>query len=73
MILLSLIDVAPGPVAAGIVAVVVLLVIGFVLLLAGGLVFFLWFRKRRLRTSEMIRPEGSLNQSPQTEPPADIH
>jgi hypothetical protein len=57
VIWLNLIDVALDPVGVGIVAVVVLLVIGFVLLAAVGLVLFLWFRKRKLRTSEMIRPE----------------
>jgi hypothetical protein len=57
MIWLNLIDVAPDPVGIGIVAVVVLLVIGFLLFAAGGLVIFLWYRKRKLRTSEMIRPE----------------
>lgn len=52
-------DVAPDPVGLGIVAVVVLLVIGSVILLAAGLVFFLWFHKRRMRTAEMIRDEAS--------------
>jgi hypothetical protein len=57
---LAFLDVRPdpvGPVGIGIVAVVLLMVIGFVTLAAAGLVFFLWFRKRKLRTVEMIRPD----------------
>ena len=51
----------PGgpPVRAGIVGVVLLMVIGFALLAAAGLAFFLWYRKRRMRTAEMIRPDDS--------------
>ena len=51
------IDVAPDPVGMGVVAVVVLLVIGFLILLAAALVVFLWFRKRSLRHLEMGRPD----------------
>ena len=57
---LAFLDVRPdpvGPVGIGIVAVVLLMVIGFVILAAAGLVFFLWYRKRSLRTVEMIRPD----------------
>jgi hypothetical protein len=54
---LLLIDAAPDPVSLGIVAVVVLLVIGFVLLLATALVVFLWYRKRSMRHLEMGRPD----------------
>ena len=57
-----LLDVRPdpvGPVGAGIIAVVLLLVIVCVFLAAAGLVFFLWYRKRKIRTAEMIRPEVS--------------
>ena len=48
-----------GPVSVGIVAVVLLMVIGLVILAAAGLVFFLWFRKRKLRTVEMIRVDAA--------------
>jgi hypothetical protein len=48
-----------GPVGVGIVAVVLLMVIGLVILAAAGLVFFLWYRKRKLRTVEMIRADAS--------------
>jgi hypothetical protein len=57
---LAFLDVRPdpvGPVGVGIVAVVLLMVIGFVTLAAVGLVFFLWYRKRKLRTVEMIQPD----------------
>lgn len=59
---LFLLDVRPdpvGPVGVGILAVVVLMVVGFVLLAAAGLVFFLWYRKRNMRTLEMIRPDDA--------------
>jgi hypothetical protein len=55
-------DVRPdpvGPVGLGILAVVVFLVVGLLLLTAAGLVFFLWYRKRKLRTVEMIRADAS--------------
>lgn len=54
-----LIDVAPDPVSMGVVLAVVLFVCALVALLLGGLVFFLWYRKRSLRHTEMIRPERS--------------
>jgi hypothetical protein len=54
---LTLLDVAPDPVRVGSLFVVLLLIIGFILLLAAGLVVFLWYRKRSLRGVEMIRPE----------------
>lgn len=50
MMILSLIDAAPDPVGIGIVAVVILAVIGFVILALAGLVVFLWYRKRSLRS-----------------------
>ena len=59
---LVFLDVRPdpvGPVGVGIVAVVLLMVIGLVILAATGLVFFLWFRKRNLRTVEMIRADAA--------------
>jgi len=57
----ALIDVAPDPVTTGvgIVVALVLFVIAAVILLAGALGLFLWYRKRRLRHREMIRPEAS--------------
>ncbi len=50
IMLLSLIDAAPDPVGIGIVAIVVLSVIGFVILMLAMLVFFLWYRKRSMRS-----------------------
>jgi hypothetical protein len=50
ILLLNLIDAAPDPVGIGIVAVAILAVIGFVILALAGLVIFLWYRKRRLRS-----------------------
>ena len=44
-----LVDIAPEP--------AVLLVMGFILLLAAGLVVVLWYRKRSMRGVEMIRPD----------------
>lgn len=51
------IDAAPDPVTLGIGAVVILLVIGFVVLLAAALAFFLWYRKRSMRHLEIGRPD----------------
>ena len=59
---LVFLDVRPdpvGPVGVGIVAVALLMVIGLVILAAAGLVFFLWYRKRKLRTVEMIRADAA--------------
>jgi hypothetical protein len=53
---LILLDVAPDPVGIGL-PTVLLLVVGLISLLAVGLVLFLWYRKRRLRGVEMIRPD----------------
>ncbi len=50
ILLLNLIDAAPDPVGIGIAAIVVLAVIGFVILAVAGLVVFLWYRKRSMRT-----------------------
>ena len=62
---ISLIDVAPDPVTTGVaVAVVAMLVVAAVLMIAAGLVFYLWYRKRRLRHREMIRPDGSRSFDP---------
>ena len=55
---LAFIDAAPDPVSLGIVAVVILFVIGFVVLLAAALVVFLWYRKRSMRHLEIGRPNG---------------
>ena len=54
---LILFDVAPGPVGIRALLAVVLLVLGLIVLLAVGLVLFLWYRKRSLRGVEMIRPD----------------
>ena len=62
MIKMAMIDVAPDPLTAGVgvaVAVVVILVVATVILVAAGLVFFLWYRKRRAGHREMIRPDIS--------------
>jgi flagellar basal body-associated protein FliL len=56
---LIVMDVAPDPVGVGALLTVVLLVAGFIILLAVGLVVFLWYRKRSLRGVEMIRPEAA--------------
>ena len=52
-----MLDVAPAPVTIGIFVAVILLVIGFIVLLSGGLVVFLWYRKRNKRSEEMIFPK----------------
>jgi len=53
MAALVFMDIAPDPVGLGAVAVVILLVIGFVIIIAAGLVVFLWYRKRSLRHLEI--------------------
>ena len=53
----AFIDAAPDPVGLGIVALVILLVIGFVVLLAAALVVFLWYRKRSKRHLEVGGPD----------------
>ena len=57
----AMIDVAPDPVTtgAGIVVALVLFVIAAVILLSGALGLLLWYRKRRLRHREMIRPDAA--------------
>ena len=52
-------DLAPNPVRAGggALIAVALLIIGFILLMAAGLVVFLWYRKRSRRGIAMIRPD----------------
>jgi hypothetical protein len=52
-----LLDVAPDPGGVGSLAAVVLLVIAFIGLIAGGLVLFLWFRKRSMRGMIMVQHE----------------
>jgi hypothetical protein len=59
----ALIDVAPDPVGIGIVAVVVLMVIGSIILLVTALVVFLWLRKRSMGQQEMIRPDDVATES----------
>jgi flagellar basal body-associated protein FliL len=53
-----LLDIAPEPAGTRALLSIVLLVIGFVLLLAAALVVVLWFRKRSMRGVEMIRPDA---------------
>ena len=52
-----LLDIPPEPAGIGALVAVVFLVIGFILLLAAGLVVYLWYRKRGMRGIEMIRPD----------------
>lgn len=54
---LILFDIPPDPAGIGALMAVVLLVIGFIALLAVGLVLFLWYRKRSLRGVVMIHLE----------------
>ena len=55
---LILLDVAPDvSTSVGVLLAVILFVIGFIVLLAGGLVVLLWYRKRGLRGVEMIRSD----------------
>ena len=64
MSIVLLIDAAPDPVSIGIVLAVIFFVIAAVILIAGALVFFLWYRKRSRRSQEMIRPDDAPNQYP---------
>lgn len=54
----AIIDIAPDPAGVGVVAMVILLVIGFVVLLAAALVVFLWYRKRSMRHLEIGLPDN---------------
>ena len=47
------IDAAPEPAGMGIVAAAILVVFGAIVVLAAGLVIFLWFRKRSSRHLEI--------------------
>jgi hypothetical protein len=51
-------DVAPEPVAMGVALAIILFVIAVVIVLAGGLVLFLWYHKRSLRHREVIRADN---------------
>lgn len=64
-----LLDVAPDPVGIGALLAVILMVIGFIVLLAVGLVVFLWYRKRSMRGLEMIRADILPTGPPQTSKP----
>lgn len=55
---LILLDVAPDPAGMGALLAVVLLIVGFIVLLAVGLVFFLWYRKRSMRSVVMASQEA---------------
>ncbi|MDX6404817.1 MAG: hypothetical protein QOH70_2272 [Blastocatellia bacterium] len=61
-----LLDVAPDPTGVGSLAAVVLLVIAFIGLIAGGLVLFLWYRKRSMRRMIMVQHEPLLAPGPRT-------
>jgi hypothetical protein len=50
MIPMSLIDIRPDPSGAVVALSAILFVIGLVVLLVGAFGFFLWYRKRSLRT-----------------------
>ena len=52
-----LFDIPPAPAGIGALVAVVFLVTGFILLIAAGLVVYLWYRKRSMRGIEMIRPD----------------
>jgi flagellar basal body-associated protein FliL len=56
---LMLIDIPPDPAGMRLLPAVLLLVLGFILLLATALVVFLWYRKRSLRHVPMIRADAS--------------
>jgi flagellar basal body-associated protein FliL len=58
MIQMILLDIPREPAAKGALLAVVLGVLGFILLIAAGLVVFLWYRKRSLRGVEMVRPDS---------------
>ncbi|MFN2579160.1 MAG: hypothetical protein ABR607_15915 [Pyrinomonadaceae bacterium] len=58
---MSIVDVAPDPVSIGVVLGVVIFIITAVIVMAGALVFFLWFRKRSRRHQEMIRRNETAN------------
>ncbi len=57
MIQAIVLDIPPKPAGIGALPAVILLVMGFIFLLATGLVVYLWYRKRSLRGIEMIRPD----------------
>jgi hypothetical protein len=66
---LILIDIPPDPAGMGRLPAVVLLVLGFILLLAAVLVVFLWYRKRSLRGVEIIRHDALPTQPAQRSRP----
>jgi hypothetical protein len=68
MVHLRLLDIAPDPVGMGVVLAVILFVCAAVIVLAGALVLFLWYRKRSLRHTEMIRPRSELQANSPNQP-----
>jgi hypothetical protein len=58
MVQAILLDIPPEPAGIGALVAIVFLVLGFILLLAAGLVVYLWYRKRGMRGIEMIRPDA---------------
>ena len=57
MVQTILLDIPPDPSGTGSLTAVVLLVIALIALFAGGLVLFLWYRKRSMRGMVMVRHE----------------
>jgi hypothetical protein len=53
-----LFDIPPDPSGIGASLAVFLLVVAVIALLAAGLVLFLWYRKRSLRSVVMVRSEA---------------
>ena len=66
---LILIDIPPDPAGMGLVPAVLLLIMGFILLLAAALVVFLWYRKRGLRHVPMMRTDATPTGSAQPSKP----
>jgi flagellar basal body-associated protein FliL len=70
MIQTILLDIPPSPAGIGALLAVVLLVVGFIVLVAIALVLFLWYRKRKLCGVEMIRPDVQSARSAQPAQPS---
>ena len=64
MVQAILLDIPPEPAGIGALVAVVFLVIGFILLVAAGLVVYLWYRKRGMRGIDMIRTDTLPTASP---------
>ena len=57
MVQAILLDIPPEPAGVGALVAVFFLVSGVLLLVAAGLVVYLWYRKRSTRGLEMVRPD----------------